>query len=100
MRYAARSALLFAVLCWASPATAQDPTPRVLSGADIEQRLNEAVPLDLTFRDETGRTVQLRDYFGDKPVVLSLVYFKCPMLCTLVLNGLVRSLRATEFEPG
>jgi protein SCO1/2 len=62
--------------------------------------LNEQVPLDLTFRDETGKNVQLRDYFGEKPVILSLVYYECPMLCSLVLNGLLRSLRALAFTAG
>jgi protein SCO1/2 len=72
----------------------------ILEGVGIDQKLNESVPLDLTFRDETGREVRLGDYFGEKPVVLSLVYFRCPMLCTLVGNGLVRGLRATAFDAG
>jgi len=72
----------------------------IVDGIGIEQRLNESVPLDLVFRDETGAQVRLGDYFGKKPVILSLVYLKCPMLCTLVLNGLVRSLRATSFDAG
>jgi len=72
----------------------------ILDDVGIDQKLNEPVPLDLVFRDEAGREVQLGDYLGEKPVVLSLVYFKCPMLCTLVLNGLVRSLRATAFDAG
>jgi protein SCO1/2 len=75
---------------------------RLLQFADVgfDQRLNESVPLDLVFRDETGREVRLGEYFGEKPVILSLAYFKCPMLCTLVLNGLVRSLRATSCDAG
>jgi protein SCO1/2 len=59
----------------------------------IDQRLDGQVPADLEFRDETGRTVHLGDYFGRKPIVLALVYFRCPMLCTLVLNGLLEGLR-------
>jgi len=62
--------------------------------------LNEQLPLDLTFRDETGKTVQLREYFGEKPVILALVYYDCPMLCTLVLNGVLRSLRTLSFTVG
>jgi protein SCO1 len=72
----------------------------VLDGVGFDQRLNEPVPLDLVFRDEAGKEVRLGEYFGEKPVILSLVYTRCPMLCTLVLNGLVRSLRATSFDAG
>ena len=79
----------------------QGGTPEVLKRADIEQRLNEQVPLDLTFRDESGREVRLAEYFkSDKPVVLSLVYYECPMLCNQILNGLVGSLEAVSFTPG
>jgi len=73
-----------------------NPFPNV----GYEQRLNEQLPLDLTFTDETGKTVQLREYFGNKPVILSLAYYDCPMLCTLVLNGLVRTLRTLAFSAG
>lgn len=69
-------------------------------GVGFDQRLNEQLPLDLSFTDETGRTVQLRDYFGEKPVILSLAYYDCSMLCTLVLNGLVRTLRTLTFSAG
>lgn len=55
----------------------------------IEQKLDAQVPLDLAFTNEAGERVKLGDYFGEKPVVLSLVYFECPMLCTLILNGMV-----------
>lgn len=66
----------------------------------FDQRLNEQAPLDLTFTDETGTPVQLRNYFDGKPVILSLAYYDCPMLCTLVLNGLVRTLRTLTFSAG
>jgi protein SCO1/2 len=66
----------------------------------IDQRLNEMVPGDLVFRDETGREVRLADYLGDRPVVLVLAYYRCPMLCTLVLNGLASSLRALGLQIG
>ena len=52
----------------------------------IDQHLNEQVPLDLVFRDDVGQAVKLGDYFGKKPVILALVYYECPMLCTLTLN--------------
>ena len=74
--------------------------PEMLKNVGIDQRLNEQVPLDLTFRDETGGDVQLGEYFGSKPVVLALVYYECPMLCNQVLNGLVGSLSALSFSAG
>lgn len=70
--------------------------PRQLENVGIDQRLNEQVPLDLTFRDETGNAVKLGDYFGSKPVVLSLVYYSCPQLCSQVLNGLTSSLNTVK----
>jgi protein SCO1/2 len=66
----------------------------------LDQRLNEQLPLSLSFRDETGKTVQLGDYFGEKPVILSFAYYDCPMLCTLVINGLIRTLRTLSFSAG
>lgn len=66
----------------------------------IEQKLNEQVPLDLTFRDESGKTVTLKQYFGKKPVLLTLVYYECPSLCGLVLQGLLKSLRVLNYTPG
>jgi protein SCO1/2 len=59
------------------------------------------LPLDLTFRDELGRTVPLSTYFhGGRPVILAPVYYRCPMLCTQILNGLASSLKAVSFNPG
>lgn len=74
--------------------------PFALRNISIEQRLNEQVPLDLNFRDETGRSVRLGDYFGKRPVVVSLVYYNCPKLCNLVLNGLVGGLRTLPYTVG
>ena len=74
--------------------------PDALADVGIEQRLDEELPLDLVFRDEAGREVQIGDYFGDRPVILSLVYYECPMLCTMVLNGLVSSLADLDFDVG
>jgi protein SCO1/2 len=79
---------------------AQDLPPN-LGNVSFEQRLNAQVPLNLTFRNEFGQTVRLGDYFNQgKPVVLSLVYFECPMLCTEVLNGLASTLRIMRFDLG
>ena len=74
--------------------------PAPLRDVRIEQKLNQQLPLDLTFRDESGRDVKLGDYFGRKPVVLAFVYYDCPMLCTQVLNGMVTSFRVLPFEIG
>jgi len=75
--------------------------PVALQNVGIDQRLNEQLPLDAVFRDETGREVKLGDYFkSGKPVVLSLVYYDCPMLCTQVLNGEVESFRNVPFTLG
>ncbi|HUQ86654.1 MAG TPA: SCO family protein [Vicinamibacterales bacterium] len=75
------------------PALPSNQVPDALSKVSFEQRLNEQLPLDLPFKDESGRAVKLGEYFGRKPVVLTFVYYECPMLCTQVLNGLESSLR-------
>jgi len=74
--------------------------PPGLTNVAIEQRLGEQVPDDLAFRDESGKPVRLGDYFSGKPLVLNLVYFRCPMLCPEVLNSLEGSLRVLKFEVG
>ena len=77
------------------------PLPAALQGVTIEQKLDQQVPLDLVFRDEFGRSVPLSTYFnGNKPVLLAPVYYTCPMLCNLVLNGVETSLRAISLDPG
>ncbi|MDQ3011745.1 MAG: SCO family protein [Acidobacteriota bacterium] len=74
--------------------------PPVLKDVGIDQLLNNQVPLDLEFKDETGRTVKLGEYFKGKPVVLSLVYYDCPQLCNMVLNGLMNVLKTLPMQPG
>ena len=74
--------------------------PAMLAGITIKQKLDSAIPLDLSFRDETGRDVTLRQYFTTRPVVLNLVYFRCGMLCPQVVEGLARSLRQLTFHAG
>jgi protein SCO1/2 len=74
--------------------------PRILRDVGYDQRLGEQVPLDLVFRDESGRDVPLRSFFRGRPVVLSLVYYECPMLCTLTLNGLQSALSVLSFDAG
>lgn len=75
--------------------------PDELKDVGITERLNEQIPLDLPFRDETGREVRLRDYFAPgKPVILQLGYYGCPMLCGLVSKGLVESLKQLNLTMG
>jgi len=74
--------------------------PAVLKNVGFEPPLDGQMPLDLAFRDETGRGVQLREYFGQKPVVLAFVYYGCPMLCDQVEQGVVGVLRMLSFNPG
>src|SRR5579863_8957122 len=74
--------------------------PNALTGVTIEQRLNSQLPLNAEFRDEYGQTVQLGRYFGKRPVILALVYYECPMLCTQILNGMVRAAKVLTFTPG
>ena len=74
--------------------------PELLRDVGLDQKLGSAIPLDLTFRDEHGQPVALRQFFGRKPVVLTLVYYQCPMLCTEVLNGLLRSAKELPLEIG
>jgi len=75
--------------------------PELLKDVGIDQNLNSQVPLELEFRDEKGRSVRLSEFFSKgRPVILSLVYYNCPMLCTQVLNGLLRSLKEQSLNPG
>jgi protein SCO1/2 len=75
--------------------------PGALKGVGIDQRLDAQVPLELTFRDEFARTVPLSSFFqSGKPVILALVYYRCPMLCTQILTGVESSLKAVSFSPG
>lgn len=72
-----------------------------LSQVDIVQQLNKRLPLEAAFKDESGHDVTLGQYFdGKRPVILTLVYYECPMLCTQVLNGLVRAARVLPLTPG
>ena len=75
--------------------------PEILNKVGIVQKLNDQLPLDAAFLDETGKAVRLGDYFRDsKPVVLALVYYKCPMLCNLELDGMFASLKRISLRPG
>ena len=102
--------VILAFLFLMHPATTQaqftDPEqtigvrPELLKQVGVDQKLNSSIPLDLLFRDEHGRTVALGQYFKSRPVILTLVYYNCPMLCTQVLNGLDRSLEQIPMSIG
>jgi protein SCO1/2 len=79
------------------PASAK---PVGMDDVGIHQRLEQQIPLDLTFRDESGKTVQLGNYIGKKPVILNFVYYRCPMLCPELLIGLESSLKVLKFNVG
>src|SRR3984957_19469246 len=74
--------------------------PPLLKDVGFAPPLNAHLPLDLAFRDEAGRDVQLREYFTGKPVLLALVYYGCPMLCNQTEQGVVGALRMLSFNPG
>lgn len=75
-------------------------TPMMVQGVGIDQNLNAQVPLELTFKDENGQTVRLGQYFREKPVVLALVYYECPGLCDLILNGLSHAMQQISLDVG
>jgi protein SCO1/2 len=80
---------------------AQEPRPATLAqSVGIDQHLGQQLPLDVRVRDESGHERALADFFGSKPVVLNFVYYRCPMLCTQVLNGLLRASQAVPLEIG
>jgi protein SCO1/2 len=77
-----------------------DKPPSILNGVGIAQHLNQLLPLNLQFTDETGKQVKLGDYFGTRPAILALVYYQCPMLCSEELTGLTGALQMVTFVPG
>jgi protein SCO1 len=84
---------LFALITSSTP-------PDLPGNVAIQQKLNTQIPLDLMFRDETGKIVRLRQYFGKKPVVLDFVYYRCPMLCPIVLDGTTEALTNLKYDIG
>ena len=94
-----RAPLTAWLLALAAVASAQD-RPTILREVGFDQRLDQVVPGDIALRDEAGRDVKLADYLGKKPVVLTLVYYECPSLCTMTLNGLVSAMNAVSFDAG
>jgi protein SCO1/2 len=112
MKLAARHWLLAAALAlgvsasvsaqYGEPPPRPDPNVRtgILKEVGIDQRIGEQLPLDLTFHDESGHDVRLGAFFHDRPVVLALAYYDCPMLCTQVLNGMTGSLKTLSLDAG
>ncbi len=92
-------ALIISVFSGAHAQQSTSPS-KVFNTVGIDQKLDNPLPLDLSFRDETGATVRLSRYFHERPVVLALVYYECPMLCTQVLNGMVETFRTMELTVG
>jgi len=74
--------------------------PSALKDVGIDQHLNQPLPADALFKDETGTEVKLGSYFGKRPIVVALVYYDCPMLCTQVLNGMISSFKTLSLKPG
>jgi protein SCO1/2 len=104
MRAAAKVAALAAVWMVLVPAHGSDAEGAredgILAGIDIQQKLGERLPLDATFVDENGASIRLGDVFGERPVVIAPVYYECPMLCQLTLEGFVKAIRPLGFVPG
>lgn len=89
------------LLCSTAAYAAQVTPENIMSSVGFDQKLNAELPLDLKFRDEAGQPVQLQDCFrGGRPVVLVMGYYKCPLLCTAVLNGLTSCLRMLSLNAG
>lgn len=83
-----------------SPIQSAGVRPALLRDVGLDQKLNDTIPLNLTFRDDHNQPVALSSFFGQKPIILTLVYYQCPMLCTQVLNGLTRSLKEISLSLG
>src|SRR5690348_6871426 len=83
-----------------APAPPSNLRPPGLKDVAIWQHRIDQIPADLIFRDETGKTVRLGDYYGKKPLILNLVYYRCPMLCGEVLTGLTSALKVLTFDVG
>ena len=98
-----RAALLAIVLAstWAMAQDRIEPTPKALAHVGVDEQLDAALPLALVFTDDAGRPVSLGSYFRPgHPVLLTLNYYRCPMLCTLELNGLVAAMQGLSYTPG
>jgi protein SCO1/2 len=101
VRVAACAGVLLTLTAAAARAQPSDATPPAMEGVGIDEQLNAALPLDAVFHDETGKALPLSELFtGSRPVILTLNYFQCPMLCGLQLDGLIDALKALNWTPG
>ncbi|HTP87706.1 MAG TPA: SCO family protein [Bryobacteraceae bacterium] len=99
--FCARAITAALAVATALPVAAQQyGVPAMLQGVGIDQKLNSQLPLEATFRDETGAAVRLGSYFRGRPVIVNLVYYQCPMLCNMILTGMVNTLKVLSLEPG
>ncbi len=96
--FALTLSLWLSLVSFARAHDASRPIP--LRDVEFDQKLNSQIPLDLSFTDERGSSIQLRDYLSGKPILLNFVYYKCRDLCPLLLDGIVRTLRALSFDIG
>lgn len=92
--------LAFLLASLPGAAAGQISGKQVVDEIRIDQKLNDRLPLDLVFRDESGRDVRLGEYFGERPVILALVYYECPMLCTQILNGMTATFKTLSVSIG
>ena len=92
--------VLFALLAISSASLAQRRMPPILAGVGIDQRLNAQIPINLNFSDEQGEQVRLGSFFGKHPVLMVPVYYTCPMLCNVTMQGVVAALRPLSLKPG
>lgn len=90
--------LLTLALTVVGSASAELRSQQIIQEVSLDQHLDAQLPLDVVVRDEAGNAVPLREYFGDKPVILNFVYFRCPMLCNQQLNGLLRTSQAMKLQ--
>ncbi len=102
LRHAAIAVMSFVLVCAASSAKAQlNVKPKEIQGLELIERLGERAPLELTFRDSSNHIARLGSYFDDgRPVILALVYYRCPVVCTLIMQRMVETFREMDFTIG
>lgn len=96
-----RLGVILVAVAWLAPGYAADPTPPVLESVQVTERTGELVPEDAVFQDSSGAPVRLKQWLHrGQPLLLSLNYYRCPMLCSLVLSGMVNGLKGTGLKLG
>ena len=96
---------LLALIAWCIPSVGisqvADFRPEELQKIDVEEKLGQTIPMDLVFTKDDGEQFQLGEFFNqDKPVIIMLAYYNCPMLCSLILNGMTDVAQQVDFKPG